>query len=609
MNRKDYIPDFSDEERNVVPSEFKWKVSDLYAKYDDWKKDKEKLGVLIDEIDIKKEHWTRDAKTILAFLDYITKIENLITKMFTYSSLLSDTDMSNPMYISDKGEIEAISVDFEAKISFLESSILNIGEEKIKSYIEIEKGLLVYKRFFDSIFRLGPHILDKEKSWIFAQTGLFSETAEKAASMLDNVDIPTPKIKLKNGNSIILNSANYIKYRQSSEMSDRRRIMKKYWENHAKFKNTFAVLLDSNVKKHLFASRIKRYSDTLTASLFPKMIDVTVYSNLIETVKSNLSPLHRYLKLKAELLKIKELQYGDIYASSIPAVNVFYSIEDAKQLLLNVLKPLGNEYIDVLKDGLENGWLDIYPNKNKRSGAYSQGSVYDTHPFVLMNYNGTLDSVSTLAHEFGHALHSYFSNKNQPIQTADYPIFLAEIASTFNEILLTHYLLNNTNNRNLKLYILDQYIEGIRGTLYRQTLFAEFEFEIHRLVENGKTLTTEILDDLYLSLTRLYYGHENGVLKVNDYIKGEWAGIPHFYYNYYVYQYSTGISASISLAEKVLNGNQKDIENYLKFLKAGNSDYPLNTLRKAGVDLANPQPIITAINNFENSIKQMEELI
>lgn len=608
MNNKD-LPDFTEKKREDVPEEFQWKISDIYSSYQAWHDDKEKLVEMITKIENKKKNWTKTAKSVLEFLDYITEIERLITKTYTYSSLLSDTDMSKSEYLSDKGEIESTSIDFESKLAFLESAVLELGEDRFKIFLFEEKKLGVYKRFFESIFRIKEHILDEDRAWLYAQTGLFADATEKASSMLDNVDIPSPKYRLKEGKTIALNSANYIKYRQSNEKKDRHGVMKAYWENHAKYRNTFAVLLDANIKKHLFSSKIKRYNDTLTTSLYPKMIDNSVYLNLIDTVKGNLIPLHRYLRLKARLLKIKKMQYGDIYASAVPSVDVFYTVKEAKNLLLNALKPLGDEYISVLNDALENGWMDIYPNKDKRSGAYSQGSVYDTHPFVLMNFNGTLDSVSTLAHEFGHALHSYFSNKNQPIQAADYPIFLAEIASTFNEVLLNDYLLNNSNDKNLQLYILDQYIEGIRGTLFRQTLFAEFELEIHRLVESGKTLTADILDGLYLDLTRFYYGDEKGIIKINDYIKGEWAGIPHFYYNYYVYQYSTGISASISLVEKVLGGGEKEREAYLNFLKAGNSDYPLSILEKAGVNLLTPDPIKMAIKNFENAVIKMEELV
>jgi len=603
------VPDLSNSKRADIPEKLRWNVSDIYENKSKWNEDKELAISLISEIENKKKNWNKSAKTILELLNHLTRIDQILTKTYGYSSLNSDTDMEISTFISDKGEIHSLFIDFSGKTSFLESEIIKLGEKKIADFIKNEPKLSIYQRFFDSIFRIKDHILNEEKSWIISQTGLFADSAERASSMLDNVDMPSEEILLKNKEKIILNSANYVKHRQSAVKADRRKVMKTYWINHTKYKNTFAVLLDSAMKQHLFNARVHNYKDTLTAALYPKKIDNCVYSNLIDTVKSNLSPLHRYLKLKKKLLKLDKLEYGDIYASAIPSINLSYSIDEAKELIINALAPLGDEYVNILQKALNNRWMDVYANKGKRSGAYSQGSIYDTHPFVLMNYNGTLDSVSTLAHEFGHSLHSYFSNNNQPIQLADYPIFLAEIASTFNEVLLTNYMVEKTDNRNLKLYILDQYIDGIRGTLFRQTLFAEFELEIHRLVESGQTLTSDLLEEKYMELTKLYYGHDAGIVEVNDYIKNEWSGIPHFYYNYYVYQYSTGISASIALAEKVLSGGVSEQKQYLNFLKAGNSDYPLNTLKKTGVDLKTSAPIIAAINNFERAVIKMEKLI
>ncbi len=606
---KNNIPDFSTKKRSEVSEELKWNVSALYQNVEQWKGDKESAISLITEIEKKRDNWTRSSSSVLELLDLITKIDQLLTKTYTFSSLKSDTDMEKSKYISEKGDIHSLFIDFSGKTTFLEPDLLKIGEKKIDEFIGNEPKLSVYKKYFDSIFRLKKHILDEHRSWIVAQTGLFSSTAENAYSMLDNVDIPSPKIVLKNGKKIELNTANYIKHRQSADKTERRSVMETYWKNHSKFKNTFAVLLDSAIKQHLFSAKVHNYTDTLTAVLYPKEIDKNVYLNLIDTVKKNISSLHRYLKLKKKLLKLDKLEYGDIYASAVPSVNLTYSIDEAQDIIINSLAPLGEEYTNILRNGFKSRWMDVYPNKGKRSGAYSQGGVYDTHPYVLMNYNGTLDSVSTLAHEFGHALHSHFSNKNQPVQLADYPIFLAEIASTFNENLLTNYMLKSSSSIDLKLYLLDQYLEGIRGTLFRQTLFADFELEIHKIVEAGGTLTPDLLDEMYLKLTKFYYGHEEGIVEVNEYIKNEWSGIPHFYYNYYVYQYSTGISASIALSDMVIAGG-KDMQNkYLNFLKSGGSDYPLNILKKTGVDLTSSKPILAAINNFDKYVEEMERLI
>jgi oligoendopeptidase F len=326
-------------------------------------------------------------------------------------------------------------------------------------------------------------------------------------------------------------------------------------------------------------------------------------------VKENLAPLHRYLKLKTRLLDLKKLSYDDIYASSVPAVEKAFTIEEANDIVLQALRPLGQEYTNILEKGFNCRWMDIYPNKAKRSGAYSSGSLYDVHPFVLMNYNGTFNHVSTLAHEFGHALHSWFSNKTQPFPTAHYPIFLAEIASTFNETLLVHHMLKTETDDLLKLYILDQYLDEFRATLFRQTLFAEFELDFHREVEKGQTLTPDWLDHRYLELTRHYYGHKQGVVNVHKYIRNEWSNVPHFYRDFYVYQYSTGIVAATTLAEMVLKGSQTQRQRYMNFLKSGGSQYPLDTLKQAGVDLTTPQPIRVAVQRFNEVVSEMETIL
>jgi oligoendopeptidase F len=363
------------------------------------------------------------------------------------------------------------------------------------------------------------------------------------------------------------------------------------------------------VQSHSFNARVRNYKSCLEAALFPHNIDRKVYHNLIETVEANLAPLHRYMNLKARLLGLERMAYDDIYASSVPSVARSFTIKEAEQVVQEAMKPLGSEYRDILTRAFGDRWMDIYPNKGKRTGAYSNGNVYDAHPYVLMNYNGTFNHVSTLAHEFGHALHSWFSNNNQPFPLANYPIFLAEVASTFNETLLVRYLMEHESDDLFKLYILDQYLDEFRGTLYRQTLFSHFELDIHQRVETGQTLTTDWLDARYLELTRLYYGHKEGVTRVDRFIESEWSGIPHFYYNFYVYQYSTGIAAATALAEMVVSGGTAERERYLDFLKSGRSRYSLDTLKDCGVDLTTPQPIRAALKTFDSIIDRMEEIV
>ena len=603
------IPDFSQTQRNRVPEDFTWQVTDLYPDLQAWEKDKQGFLEMIDQIDTLSTDWTRSPGQMFQLMNHISEIEKREDRLSSYTSLLADTDLGNSTWQALKGEIHTAGVRFRSQLAFMDPDLLKLGRKKIAAYVNADPRLKVYEMDFHKILRLKKHILPTDKERIMAETGLFSESPQKAAKMLNDLDIPSPRITLANGEKVKLDQANYIRYRESKKKKERVKVMRTFWKNHTQFKNTHAVLLDSTIKNHFFQAKTRHYKNCLEAALYHHKIHPKVYHTLVETVKENTLPLHRYLKLKARLLGLKKIAYDDIYASSVPAVEKIYPIEEAKEILLAALKPLGQEYGKALEKGLRNRWMDIYPNKGKRSGAYCNGSAYDVHPYVLMNYNGTLNHVSTLAHEFGHALHSWFSNKTQPFPLAHYPIFLAEIASTFNETLLVHYLVKTETDDLVKLYILDQYLDEFRGTLYRQTLFADFELTLHQRVESGQTLTPDWLDTTYLALTRHYYGHKQGIISVNRYIENEWSNIPHFYYNFYVYQYSTGIAAANALAEMVLTGSAPERNRYLGFLESGASKYPLEALKDAGVDLTTPRPIVMAIRKFDDIVSQMETIV
>lgn len=602
------IPDYSHLERSEVPGEFQWKVKDIYPNPEEWEKDKALLLEMIDKIDQLKKDWTSSPANMFELLDHVDQTEKKEDNLYLYTSLLVDTDMGNSQYQAKKGEILTIDVDFSSKLTFINPGIVKLGKKKIREYINADPRLKVYEFKFESVLRIKKHILPPDKGEIVVQTGLFSGAPGKASGILNNLDMPTPALTLSDGKRIRLNIAAYSRYRGVENRGDRRKVMRTFWKHHAGFKNTHAALLDAEIKKHLFSAWVHHYKNCLEATLYPRKIHPDVYHHLIQTVKENLKPFHRYFTLKTRLLELDQMNYEDIYASSVPEVDKIYPIQEAQDIIIQALEPMGKDYTDVLKKGFNSGWVDIYPNKGKRSGAYSNGSFYKGHPYVLMNYNGKFGNVSTLAHEFGHALHSWFSNRSQPFPVARYPIFLAEIASTFNENLLVHYLVKTETDDLLKLYILDQYLEGFRGTLFRQTLFAEFELALHREVEKGKTLTTEWLDKTYLRLTRWYYGHKEKVVQVGKYIENEWSGIPHFYYNFYVYQYSTGIVASTALADMVLNGGKTEQIRYLDFLKSGGKQYPLDILKDAGVDLTTPQPFEIAIAAFNQTVEEMENI-
>lgn len=602
------IPDYSHLDRNQVPGEFKWEVGDIYNSLDEWQKDKALFLQMIPKIKKLAKDWTSSPGKMVDLLNHLDEVSKKEDRLYIYTTLQADTDMGNSRYQAMKGELQALDVELSSMLTFVDPDILRLGNRKIREYLAAEPRLRVYEFKFDSVLRMKKHILPQDKAEIVTQTGLFSGVPGKASGMLNNLDMPMPEVTLSTGEKIRLNIASYSRYRGAANREDRRRVMRTFWKNHAGFKHTHAVLLDAEIKKHFFHARVHHYKNCLDASLYPNNIHPDVYHTLVHTVKQNLEPFHRYLKLKTHLLNLDKMDYDDIYASSVPGVDKIYSIKEARDITLEAMKPLGNDYTNVLAKGFDGGWMDIYPNKGKRSGAYANGSFYDGHPFVLMNFDGKFDHISTLAHEFGHALHSWFSNRNQPFPLCHYPIFLAEIASTFNETLLVKYLVKTENDDLLKLYILDQYLESFRGTLFRQVLFADFELTIHRFVEKGKTLTPDRLDKNYLALTRLYYGHQKGIVKVDKYIENEWSGIPHFYYNFYVYQYSTGIVAATALANMVLNGGKIEQKRYLDFLKSGGTKYPLDTLKDAGVDLTTTQPIEVAISNVNQIIAEMEQI-
>ena len=464
-NKKIDISRFSQKNRSDIPEEFTWNEKDIYLNISEWEKDKKQAIKSFKEINVKKANWTKSAKRMLEMFKLIYGLKMKIGSLYTYVHLYYDTDMANNKYTEMDGEINALSVEFKSQISFVQSDIILIDKKKFFKFYESEPRLRIYKRKIDSILKLKKHVLDEEKEKLVSMTGLFSEGGEKASGILNNIEIPTPEVQLSNQKKIKLDTATFVQYRGTKNKNDRKIVMKAFLENQQKFENTLAALLDSEIQKRLFFTKTYNFKNSLDAALVPNDIDRGVYLNLIKSVKMNLKPLHRYLGLKEKLLNLKKLEYNDIYASVVPDADKKYSIDEAKKVVIKSLEVMGDDYLENLRKGFSEGWMDIYPNKGKRSGAYSNGSVYAVHPFVLMNFNGRYNEVSTLTHEFGHAMHSFYSNKKQAYPNANYPIFLAEIASTFNETLLVDYVLENEKDDRVRLYIIDKHLEGLRGTM------------------------------------------------------------------------------------------------------------------------------------------------
>jgi len=601
------IPDYSGTDRSAVPDAFKWRITDIFPDEAGWRAAFGEVKALAESLDGLGQDWTASPGAMGDFMERLEQVNRLGSRLSHYASLQGDMDLGDTRYQAMKGEVQSFMVDLGARLAFMDPALLELGEAEVERYIQAEPRLVPHRVGFMRVLRMRAHVLPEGEARVVATAGLFGHAPSGAAGMLTDLDLPRPEVTLSSGERVLLSTANYQKHRAGKDPGDRQLVMETYWSGQKRFENTLATLLDAGIKQDLFHARVHHYPSCLDAALYPDAIEPAVYRNLVATVRANLAPLHRLLRLRRRMLGLAELRYADLYASAVSTVTRTYPFEEARDLVLRACGPLGGPYVQVLEGAFDGGWIDVYPNHGKQSGAYSSG-VHGVHPFVKMNYDGTFHHVSTLAHELGHAMHSHLSEQAQPYPTADYPIFLAEIASTFNENMLMHTLLETERDRTLKLFLLDNYLETLRGTLFRQTLFAEFELAMHERVEQGQSLTPDWLNAAYLELTRHYYGHAEGVVRVDDYIQSEWSGIPHFYYDFYVYQYATGIVASMALAEAVLAEGAPARERFLGFLGSGSSRFPLDTLKAAGVDLTAPEPVAAALQAFDRLVGQMEAL-
>lgn len=602
------VPDFSQTPRAQVPEAYTWNVQDLFPNEAAWRAEFDAVKALTGTVEPMVKGWTDSPQAMAALLERLTEITLRGGRVRAYVSLQGDMDLRDARFQKLGGEVQMFMVGFGSKLAFMGADILKLGPEKVAAYVQAEPRLRPYRKQLEDTLRMQKHILPEAEQRVASMTGLFGGTASKVSGLLNNVDLPKPEVTLADGSKVLLNQATFQRLRTSKVVEDRRKVMEAFFANQKRFENTFAALLDGNVKRDLFNAKIRKHESCLDAALFGNAIDTSVYRNLIQATRANLTPMHRLLKLRQRMLGLPEFRYGDIYASAVASVERRYPFDEGRRLVVDAVAPLGEDYGKAIRRAFDDRWIDIYPNLDKQSGAYSSG-VSGVHPYVKMNYDGSFQQVSTLAHELGHAMHSWLSDKTQPAPMAQYPIFLAEIASTFNENMLMHRLLGQEKDDALKLFLLDNYLEGLRGTLYRQTLFADFELAIHEAVEQGKTLTPDFLNAKYLELTRLYYGHNQGVVKVEDYIQSEWSLIPHFYYNFYVYQYATGVIASMAISDAVLKEGGPARDRYLTFLKAGGSDFPLETLKKAGVDLSKPEAVSKAFQAFGGYVDEMEKIV
>ncbi len=582
--------------RDEIDDRFKWRLEDIYPTEDRWEEDFKAAKSSISKIEDYRGKLGLGGSEFLEAINHYHDTQRILERLYIYARMRRDEDNSNSKYQALSDRAQSLLIEFASASSYLVPEILTIDEDMLKKWAKEDSGFILREK---------DHVLSPEEEQILAMAGEVCDAPAQIFSMINDADIKFPHIKNEEGEEVELTKGRYISFLESKDRRVRKDAFKALYDTYAKQKNTLAATFIYNLKKDAFITRTRKYNSSLEAALSGDNVAVEVYDNLINTVEDNLEPMYRYIDLRKRALDIGELHMYDIYVPFVEDVDMKIPYDEAKDIVAKALEPLGKEYIEILKKGFESGWIDVYENVGKTSGAYSWG-CYDAHPYVLMNYQDNLDSVFTLAHEMGHAMHTYHSNKNQPYPLASYRIFVAEVASTLNEILLTHYLLDTIGDKTSRAYIINHYLEGFKGTVYRQTMFAEFERIVHNKTIEGIPLTCQDLCSIYYELNKKYFGDN---IVIDREIEMEWARIPHFYRSFYVYKYAIGFSAASALAKAILDGKKGAVERYIEFLSSGGSDYPVNQLKKAGVDVSTPKPIAEALNIFSKLVDELDSLI
>lgn len=600
-------------ERKDVPVKYTWNLVDLYPTRQAWAEALARVEKRVDDLQPCKGHLGDSAATLLKALLTREEIAKEMARVGIYAMLSRDTDTRD----SETGGMVSQTQNLENRLStawaWVEPEILALGDEKVKSFMTREPALAAFRPVLDDIMRRRPHTLSPTEERVFTRCSEMGDTGEAVYGLFTNADLPFPEVTLSDGRKVRLDQSGYGRYRSSTLRADRDLVFKTFWQTFKAFRRTLGLTLYNQVKSHIVNKDLRHYPSSLAAALDGANVPVTVYTQLVSDVNANLETLHRYLRLRKRMLGVEQLRYEDLYAPTVKAVDMRFTPEQAMEVTLAAVAPLGPAYTSVLKRAYDERWVDFLPTTGKRSGAYSAGSAYDVHPYQLLNYNGKYDDVSTLAHESGHSMHSWFSNKNQRFSNARYSIFVAEVASTLNENLLFHYTLHRAGDDSTRLFLLGERLEGFRTTLFRQTLFAEFELRIHEMAEQGQPLTGDRLSALYLELLRRYYGHDQGVCGVDELYGNEWAFVPHFYYNFYVYQYATSLMASTAIADRIRaeapKGGTQARDAYLRMLSAGSSTYPVDLLKETGVDMTTSAPFRSSMREMNLIMDQMETLL
>ena len=593
--------------REEADARYKWAIEDLYKDDEDWKRDYELLKSRIPELTKFRGRLGESAEVLLSMQKLSDELNQLLEKVYVYANQRLHENTDNSTYQNLASQAQGLLVELSESLSFVEPELMELPDGIIETFLDENEELLVYRQYFENIIRQKKHVLPTEQEQLLAAMGEVAESPKDIFSMFNNADIRFPEITGEDGHPVQVTHGRYMSLMQSRNRQVRKDAFEAMYGVYGDWRNTLAAMYRANVKQEAFLAKAHKYTSDLEAALDGSHIPVKVYEQLIEAVHESMPLMYRYMKLRKKLLGVEELHMYDLYVPVIEQDHSEIPFEQAKKTVLEGLAPMGEEYLHLLREGFDHGWIDVYENQGKRTGAYSWGA-YGTHPYVLLNYQGTLHDVFTLAHEMGHALHSWYSDEHQPYIYAGYRIFVAEVASTCNEALLIHYLMEQSKkagDRKKTMYLMNYFLEQFRTTLFRQTMFAEFEKITHGLQEQGETLTADRLCEIYYDLNKLYFGEE---ICVDQEIAMEWARIPHFYTPFYVYQYATGFSAAIALSKQILEQGAPAVERYKKFLKGGSSMYPLELLKMAGVDMEQKAPVQDALAVFAQYLDEMERL-
>jgi oligoendopeptidase F len=596
-------------ERAQIPEQYKWDLAALHPTDAAWRQARDKVAAALPGLRQYQGKLGASAAQLQDALDTMYRVGKDLARVSIYAGLLADQDTRESGPQAMRQEVTRLASTFNAEAAFAGPEILKMNRDTIARFIKERPALKIYEHYLDDILRRQAHTGSESEEKLIAEAGLMAPAPSEVFGMFFDADFPYPSVTLSDGRTVTLNSAAFNFYRALPNRANRQKVMSAFFGALGAYRRTFGATMNANAQKDLFYMKARKYGSTLEAALNENNIPVSVYKSLVDGVNANLSTFQRYLTLRKRMMGVDQLHYYDLYAPLVASVDLKYPIEQAQKEIVAALAPLGPDYTAVIQRAFKERWIDLYPNPGKRAGAYSNGGAYDVHPYMLLNYNGTYSDMSTLAHELGHTLQSDLSNKAQPYPTADYPIFVAEVASTFNEALLIDHMLKGNLDDGAKLSLLGNYLENIKGTVFRQTQFAEFELRVHEMAEKGEPLTGDALSALYASITKKYYGHDAGVCIVDDYVAHEWAFIPHFYRTYYVYQYATSFTASEALAERVLAGDTATRDRYLKFLSAGGSDYPVALLKQAGVDMTTREPLDLTMRAMNRVMDEMEQLL